>query len=165
MEVWAKCEEFENYSISSIGNLRNDKTNRILKVQPNNKGAFKYTFPENKQRLIHRLMAKAFLLNPDNLDTVDHINRNAGDNRLENLRWITQSNNIRNYTKAEGKSSKFKGVGFHKPTKKFRAFVKFDGKAKTIGTYETEKEAVIAYNDFIRFHHLEEFTPLNILEE
>ena len=163
MEQWLKCEEFENYSVSSLGNLRNDKTGRLLKLQFNNRGAYKYSFPEKKQRLIHRVIAKAFIPNLDNLPVIDHINRNPADNRVENLRWATQSDNIRNYTKAKNKSSIFKGVGFHKANNKFRAFVSFGGKMKTIGYYKTELEAAKGYNDFILSHDLGDFTPLNTI--
>lgn len=44
---------------------------------------------------IHRLVAKAFVPNPDNLDCVDHINNIKTDNRAKNLRWCTHAQNIK----------------------------------------------------------------------
>lgn len=51
---------------------------------------------KSKQYSLHRILAKAFIPNPDNKPEVDHINTNRTDCRLENLRWVTHAENMRN---------------------------------------------------------------------
>ena len=57
--------------------------------------------------LKHRLVAKQFIENPDDLDYVDHINRNRLDNRVENLRWCSASDNSKNRTSTWGVGYEF----------------------------------------------------------
>jgi len=98
MEEWRKIENY-NYSISTLGRVRNDDTNKYLSIQTDYNG-YKYVqLNKNKKKKnirIHRLIACAFLDNPENNPVVDHINRIKDDNRLENLRWCTRSGNSQN---------------------------------------------------------------------
>ena len=55
-----------------------------------------------KTYLKHRLIAEQFIPNPENLTEVDHINRDRSDYHLSNLRWVTQSTNLRNRTSNNG---------------------------------------------------------------
>lgn len=92
MTQWKKIEGYENYSVSTNGKVRNDKTGRVLKIFSDKDEYSRvqlYESGEVKTYTIHRLVAEAFVPNPENKPTVDHINRVRTDNRVENLRWAT----------------------------------------------------------------------------
>jgi hypothetical protein len=83
------------YSISKNGDVYSYISQKILKPYTMKKG-YKvvdlYTQSKNKKKhLIHVLVCTAFLPNPDNKPTVNHIDHDAGNNNLENLEWATYS--------------------------------------------------------------------------
>ena len=94
--AWKKIDGFENYSISSEGNVRNDNTMRILKPSHNNKGYLMINLWKNNKgnwKLIHRLLAIAFIPNPEGKPQINHIDGNPKNNSIDNLEWCTGSEN------------------------------------------------------------------------
>ena len=94
METFKKIEEFNNYSISNLGNVRNDKTGRILKqyIKPSGYKQVQLGAKTTPQ-YVHRLVGKAFIPNNQNKPQINHKNGDKGDNRVENLEWVTASEN------------------------------------------------------------------------
>ena len=92
MERWKKIVGFENYSVSTEGRVRNDKTRRILKPRQRPNGYFIVELL-GKDFYIHRLVAIAFIPNPNNYPVVNHKNEVKNDNHVENLEWCTVSYN------------------------------------------------------------------------
>lgn len=100
-EKWKVISEATDYEISNKGNVRNKITGNniktrvvkqlgyvLVKLQVGSKGE-----KRQKSFRVHRLVAKAFIPNPDNLPQVDHINGIKTDNRVENLDWVTGKEN------------------------------------------------------------------------
>lgn len=94
---------FENYKISDDGRVWSKKNNKWLKPIDVNgyKKASLYKNGKEYQRLVHRLVAEAFIPNPNNYEEINHINEDKSDNRVENLEWCTSSYNINYGTRIE----------------------------------------------------------------
>jgi hypothetical protein len=95
---------------------------------------------------------------------VDHRNCDGLDNRRENLRPATSSQNACNRQKKKSKSSsQFRGVCYEKRARKWTAVIYSEGKRIWIGTFETEIEAGRAYDEAAKKYH-GEFAHLNFLD-
>lgn len=95
-EKWEIIEEYPNYMISTLGNVKSIKTNKILKQYINKKG-YVHIGLSIKGKLhncqVHRLVAKTFIDNPLNKPCVNHIDFNPSNNNVDNLEWVTHSEN------------------------------------------------------------------------
>ena len=99
LEHQKTIEGFENYEISDTGFIRNRNTQQILKQRRKKDGYMDIILRKNKKQhhlYIHRLVALAFIENPNNVLDIDHIDSNKENNRIENLRFATKSQNNAN---------------------------------------------------------------------
>jgi len=146
-EEYRTIKGFENYAVSNFGNVKNIKTERILKKALDRGGYFGVYFCKNYKNYyknIHRLVAMAFIENTNNKNKVDHIDNNKLNNHVENLRWVTNSENNMNSKLSEKNTSGIKGVYYHKQRNKWVAEIKKDNKKIHIGCFETKEEAAKA---------------------
>lgn len=98
MEEWRKIDERPGYSVSDSGNVRNDKTGRIMKLSKHRCGYLHVMLGRKTVPVyVHRAVAKAFVPNPEGKPQVDHINGDKTDNRACNLRWVSASENCWNF--------------------------------------------------------------------
>ena len=97
-DYWKQIKGYPHLFVSRDGRVWTTTYNRELKPQLTNRGYLKIGL--NKDKVIknvgvHRLVAEAFIPNPDNLPAVDHIDGNKLNNKVENLQWISNSDNTR----------------------------------------------------------------------
>lgn len=86
------------YAITSCGKVYSHKRKKFLKPQVNKSGYLKINLCKNgkiKSFLVHRLVAEVYIDNPNNFDTVDHINGDKSNNSINNLQWMSQADNVR----------------------------------------------------------------------
>ena len=95
---WKKINDYDNYSISDEGQVRNDKTGRILKQYGLRSGYAQVTLSKDgktKTQYVHRLVMNTFKPNPDPTiyTDINHIDYNKFNNTLDNLEWCTKAEN------------------------------------------------------------------------
>lgn len=102
LEEWKDIKGYEGlYKVSNLGNVKN-KHSKLLKPDYSNKGYACVILRKNgvnKKHRVHRLVAEAFIPNPDNLPEIDHKDENKANNEASNLKWCTHKQNMEAYRK------------------------------------------------------------------
>ena len=92
-EIWKEIKDFPNYEVSKLGNVRNKATKKLLTLFVDNTGYYRTSIRHNKTTKIikiHRVVASTFISNFKNKKTVNHIDHNKLNNKVNNLEWATQ---------------------------------------------------------------------------
>ena len=143
IEIWKPIMGYEGvYEVSNLGRVKSyckGKNGVILKGSKHNFGYIKVSLM-GKQVLVHRLVAEAFILNPDNKPCIDHINGITSDNRVENLRWCTQKENLNNpiFTKRSSVSHKGK---YGTQSSNHKAIIQFELNGELVRKWECAIDA------------------------
>jgi len=166
-ESWKPVKGFEKiYEVSDLGRVRNSR-NKILKTYKINSGydSIKFTVGGSRSaHLVHRLVAKAFIENPEGLREVNHIDEVKSNNSVQNLEWVSSSQNKQHSLRSgrydkifETKNSlgkkhlpdnhsKYHNVTFHKSRNKWAATVRVDGKNMFQRRFTSEVDAALHVN-------------------
>ena len=153
IEQFRLIDGYDNYEISSHGRVRNNRTSRILKTRTDKDGYKIIDLTKDKQRKtnkIHRLIAFAFLEKTDEQTEVDHIDHSRSNNMVNNLRWVSRSENCRNKTRQHNNQSGTSGVHFQKSINSWVASWYDDEKQKSksfsINKYGNDEAKQLAIN-------------------
>lgn len=117
---------------------------------------------KNKRFRLHQLI---FLYHHGYIpEEIDHIDRNPLNNRVDNLRDVSRSQNQMNATKTrQSLTSKYKGVSWHKRDNCWEAYIMCDGISHYLGRYTDENDAAEAYN-YYAIEYFGEYAHLNVID-
>lgn len=140
IKEFKQIEGYNGYYINSQGIILSCNVGTILRqIRPQIHNSGYYTVKlvksngDKKHEFVHRLVAKAFLPNDENLSDVNHKDLDKLNNNLENLEWCSRQNNLKHFYKLSSKTSKSK--------------CKLYKNDEYIGTFDSIRKACIYVND------------------
>jgi len=167
---WSKIKGFPNYEICDEGLILTSSGRLIGGTLDYNKNRIYVRFNlynefgKSKKKRLHRLLGDAFLENPHNLPTVDHLDGNGQNNNLFNLRWATHSDNSQNtVVQKNNLSTGIKNISYYKSKKGF--YFKKSLNGVTFSKYCKSLEEALFYKNKFYKEHDSEFMIKNSRDE
>ena len=158
-ETWNDIPGYEGlYKTSTLGRVKSlvRTKEKILKGCDNGQGYLMVALYKNGKRkytTVHGLVSMAFLGHkPDgsHRTVVDHVNYNKQDNRVNNLQLITGRENISKDKWRKNPASRYVGVSWAKPNKRWKATILINSKQKFLGYFMNEIDAHNSYQDKLK---------------
>lgn len=154
MEIWKDIKNYEgHYQVSNCGNVRSiKKSTPITLKQFISKQVDYYAvglWLNGKSTIIrtHTLVAEAFLGARPHKYVVDHIDQNKHNNHIDNLRYVTYSQNHMNKSFMSNSTTGTIGVSIETRTGRYRSHIKINGKQKHLGYFDNIEDAIKARKD------------------
>lgn len=141
-EIWEDINGTEGwYMVSNKGRVWSWKKGQILKQNICKVGYYVVSISYNntpKTKYVHRLVAEAFIQNPNNYNVINHLDENKLNNHVDNLEWCTQSHNV-THLNAQNKRLISKGDDWNKLARA-KAVLQFNLEGELINEYESASE-------------------------
>jgi len=169
VEIWKDIEGFRGiYQVSNHGGLKSFKAKsygRILKNTNAKGGYYSVVLRSHNGKVrftrIHRLVAEAFIPNPNNLREVNHKDGNKQNNTVENLEWVTPSENIQDAMKRSPQM--VSGMNHYNQFVRPKTIVQFSLDSKYIAEYPNAAEAAkstgVCQRNILQVASKEEYKP------
>jgi len=155
--TWKVIEDYPNYSVSDDGEVRNDKTGKILKHAIREDGYHRIMLGR-KMHCVHRLVALHYVENPNvkHFTIIDHIDGQIDNNVSTNLRWCNRYLNDLNTKVYKNNKSGKKGIHFDKDNIRWCATYSINGKQKK-KRFKNIEDAVVWRNEMVEQHYNKDF--------
>jgi hypothetical protein len=144
-EIWKDLDGFDGlYQASNFGRIKNQKRIKPQYLDKDGYCLIHLIFKEKTKLFrVHRLIAKCFIDNEYNKKQVNHKNSNPNDNRIENLEWVSASENNCHRFIGKKTSSIYRGVTYVTRDKRWLSQIQINHKKIHLGMFKTEKEAYL----------------------
>ena len=149
-EIWKDIKDYEGlYQVSNLGNVRNKRTEKVLigGIKRGYREVIILKDTKRKYKLVHRLVAEAFIPNAENHPQVNHIDGNKLNNKVNNLEWCTRSENMKHAYK----------IGLEKPL-----YAQNNPRAKKVKQYDLCKNFIKQYDGIKEASRINNLNPRDI---